>query len=150
MIRQAVLANGAAALGVEHVDRRGVDGARRPCLAGGGDHVPGADRVHLLEGRWIGEPLLEQPHAVEHALGARGSLANGAGIGHVAVRELDLPGEQIARLVDIANEGDHLVAALDQAARHRVPDLSGRAGDQEASSTQHNRARCASTSRGGR
>ena len=59
-----------------------------------------------------------------------------------------LPGEQIARLVDIANEGDHLVAALDQAARHRVPDLSGRAGTKKPHRPSINRARCASTSRG--
>ena len=59
VVGEPVLAHGAAALGVEDVEGRGVDDAPRAGLAGRGDDVARALGVDAVEDRRVGQPLLE-------------------------------------------------------------------------------------------
>ena len=75
-----------------------VDGAPHARLARRRNDVGRADRIHLLEHRRPRHPLLEDPHAVDHRLGALGCAADQGRVGNVAARELHLRREQLPAL----------------------------------------------------
>ena len=101
-----------------------------PGLARRGDHVARALGVDAVEDARIGEPLLEQAHAVEGRVDALGGSPQRRRIAHVSLRQLDAAGNSSRALAGFAHQGDHLVAALGQLPRDGVADLSGRAGDE--------------------
>ena len=97
--------------------------------------------VDPLEDARVGEPLLEQPHAVEDAVGALGRPAQGVRVGDVAAGELDPGRQQLACLGDVSDQRDDVVAAVGQPAGDRVADLARRSGDQESHGSLRVRAR---------
>ena len=115
---------------MEDVEGGRLDNTLGAGLAGRGDHVSRALAIHPIEDPRVGEPLLEEPHAVERAVDALGRGAQRLGIGDVAARELDALGQELPCLGGVAHQRDDLVATLGEPARDRVADLSGGAGDQ--------------------
>jgi hypothetical protein len=132
VVRQRGLVEGRARLGVEDVDRRCVHHPPRAGLGRGADHRLGAASVDAVEDRRVCNPLLRQPHRVEHQLAAPRRSLHGRRLGHVAPDRLDAGGEHAGRAPRIAHQRPHVVAALHQGTRRGVPDLAGGSGDERA------------------